>query len=646
MMSATGDRDFQQRLANLTPAQRAVFEQRLLQRRARDSNGHAITRREGSGPAELSHAQEMLWLLSQVFDGGVAYNSPGAFHLEGPLDLDVLGRALTALTERHEILRTTYDVIGGQPMQIVGPVRSVDINLVDLQRRSPDERAEETQRILKEESRFLFDLVNGPVMRTTVIQLAEREHILMINMHHVCTDGYSRGVLYRDLTALYDAVGAGQAAELPPLAIQYADFAVWQRRWLNGGIAEAQLHYWREQLRAAPSRLDLPTDFARPPVRAYVGDYMNMMVDLETREGLKAAARSADATLFVSLLATFGALLSRYAGEDDIVIGTPFASRNRSELESMVGYFINPLALRLDLSGDPTFEELLARARKTVLGAFAHADIPYENIVRAINPERDLSQTPVFQAMIVLHNPSWVTQRPKFQPRGVPCAEISYEKGWAKFDVLLGMSERASGLNTTWEYSTELFQRSTVARMMEHFRSLAESAAANPGRRLSQLSMLSEAERAKIVVAWNGQPAPLPQGDSIKEMFEATVARTPDATAVVSGPDRLTYAELNARANRIAAALRARGVGPGTLVGVLMEKSIDLLPAVLGVVKAGGAYIPLDPSYPAGRLAFMVHDAAPAVILTLSRVPGQRAVKRSHDAGHRRAGRAAGGRCV
>jgi amino acid adenylation domain-containing protein len=603
-------------LADLTPAQRALLEQRLMARRATAAQESRIVPREGDGPAPLSYAQELLWLLSQVFDDGIAYNAPGAFQLEGPLDLDVLARAFEALTERHDILRTTYKVIDGRPAQIVGPAQPVELNVLDLRDHSADERDTRAQQVLKEESRYRFDLVDGPVMRVTVIKLTDNEHILMVNMHHVATDGYSRTAIYRDLTALYEAIATGRASPLDPLPIQYADFAVWQRNWLDSTAASGQVEHWKRNLAGAPSRLDLPSDFPRPPVRSYVGSNMSLMLDMATREGLRATARRNDSTLFVALLAVFATLLSRYAGQEDVVIGTPFGGRNRTELESMVGYFINPLALRIDLSGDPTFDELIERARSTTLDAFAHADVPYETVVRATNPERDLSQTPVFQAMIVLHNPAWQTQRPKFEPEGIRCTEITHEKGWSKFDVLLGMSERTTGLNTTWEYSTELFRPDSVARMMEHFRALAESAATSGGRRLSRLSMLSEGERAKVLVSWNARDDELLERDGIKELFEEQVERTPQAEAVVLGERRLTFAELNARANVIAARLREREVGPGTLVGVLMEKSIDLLPAVLGVVKSGGAYVPLDPMYPADRLHFMIEDARPRVLLT------------------------------
>ncbi len=606
-----------ERLAKLTPAQRALLEERLLARRTAAARENAITQRSVHSPCELSYAQELLWLLSQVFDDGVAYNAPGAFHLEGPLDLELLRGALDALQDRHEVLRTTYSVIDGRPMQIIGDGKPVELNVVDLSGLSADERSAAAQQVLADESRYRFDLVNGPVMRTTVILLGKDEHIVMLNMHHIATDGYSRTTLYRDLTALYESARAASRASLPELSIQYADYSVWQREWLDRGIADAQLEYWKQKLAGAPSRLDLPADFPRPPVRSYIGDHISMMHPVDTREGLRSAARRGDTTLFVSLLAVYATLLGRYAGQDDIVIGTPFAGRNRTELDGMVGYFINPLALRIDLSGDPTFRELIERSRETTLQAFAHADVPYEMVVRATNPQRDLSQTPVFQTLIVLHNPAWQTDRPKFQPQGIRCTEISHEKGWAKFDLLLGMSERTTGLNTTWEYSTELFKPATVARMMEHFRTLAQSAAAGPERRLSRLSMLSESERVKVLHSWNWHPEPLPDRESIKELFEEQVARTPDADAVSFEGERLTFAKLNERANRIAWLLRERGVGPGKLVGILMEKSLHLVPAVLGVVKAGGAYIPLDPLYPPDRIDFMVSDARPELLLTV-----------------------------
>jgi hypothetical protein len=607
--------DLDARLQNLSPAQRAVLERRLLERRLSSATQNAVRPREVASPVAVSYSQELLWLLSQVFNDGVAYNAPGAYRLAGPLDVDVLEQALQALVERHEILRTTYSAIDGKPMQMIHDSVSAHVRLVDLTGRPGEEQEAETAAVLKAESEHPFDLVQGPIFRATVIRYARDDHVFMLVLHHIATDGFSRGVLYRDLTALYDAIGEGRAAPLDPLPIQYADYAVWHRRWLDDGAAEAQLAYWKEKLSSLPSRLDLPTDYLRPAMRAYQGDHISRRIELDVREALRTVARKSDSTLFVALVSLFGTLLHRYTGQDDIVVGTPFAGRNRTEFEQMIGYFINPLALRLDLSGDPSFDELLGRTRQTVLDAFANADLPFETVVRETNPTRDLSQTPVFQAMIVLHNPAWETARPTFEPRGITATELTHEKPWSKFDLLLGMSERRYGLNTTWEYSTELFSASTVERMMTHFANLAASVVADPTKPLRSLSMLSPDERTQVI-GWSGKPRAGFPSESIKELIEAQAQRTPTADAVVLDGERLTFDELNRRANRLAWRLKEAGVGPGVRVGVMMHKSLELVPAVLAVMKAGGAYIPLDPNYPADRLEFMLEDARPTVVLT------------------------------
>jgi amino acid adenylation domain-containing protein len=620
-LSATAD--FGKKLQGLSAAQRALLERQLMDRRAGAAKRNPVARREVVSPAPLSYSQELLWLLSQVFGDGVAYNVPGAYRLQGPLDVSLLQRALDALIDRHEILRTTYSVIGDGPMQVIHERMRVDVKLIDLSGQPHDEQEAQTAEILRSEAINPFDLERGPVLRPTLIRHAPDDHVFMLVLHHVATDGFSRAVLYRDLTALYDAFAAGEESTLEPLTIQYADFAVWHRRWLDEGAAEQQLAYWTGKLGNLPSRLELPTDFQRPRSRAYVGDFRNQMIDLSVRESLRTLARRSDATLFVALVALFGTLLHRYAGQDDIVVGTPFAGRNRTEFEEMVGYFINPLPLRLDVSGDPSFAELVGRTRGTVLEAFANADVPFETIVRETNPTRDLSQTPVFQAMIVLHNPAWETRRPKFEPKGIHATEMTHEKGWSKFDLLLGMSERTAGLNTTWEYSTELFEDSTVERMMGHFRTLAESVVANPETPVSRLSMLSDDERRRVLASSGARRRPAEAHESVKDLFEEQVRRSPEAPAVVFESERLSYDELNRFANRVAWRLKEHGVGPGSRIGIMMGKSRDLVPAVLGVVKAGGAYIPLDPQYPKDRLEFMLQDARPEVVLTQTDLLGE-----------------------
>ena len=496
------------RLESLTPEQRAVLEKRLLERRVEGARRNAVPRREVFSPIELSYSQELLWLLSQFEDRGVAYNAPAAFRLRGSIDASVLERALTALAERHEILRTRYDLVGDTPMQIIEAEADARLTVIDLSAREPQEREHELHRILQEESEHPFDLRTDPVMRSTLVKLAGDDYVFLHVLHHIATDGYSRAVIFRDLTSLYDSIAAGIPSTLPKLEIQYGDYAVWHRRWLDGGVLDQQLDYWKQRLAGAPARLELPTDFARPAVRSAQGEHRSLMLDVALREGLRSTGREEGATLFIALLAAFGTLLHRYSGQDDIVVGTPFAGRNRTEFESMVGYFINPLALRLDLSDDPSFRTLLGRARETTIESFQYADVPYEMVVNSTNPTRDLSQTPVFQAMMILHNPAWQTERPKFQPQGTTATEVVHQKEWSKFDVLLGMSERQNGLNTTWEYSTDLFENRTIERMTEHFRELIASAVADPDRPLSRLSLLTDAERSKILVDWSRE-APL-----------------------------------------------------------------------------------------------------------------------------------------
>jgi len=606
-----------QRLADLSPAQRVLLERRLLDRSAAAAAKSRVPRRETQSPVPLSYSQELLWLLSQLDGGGVAYNAPAAFRLQGPIDYGALQQAIDGLVARHEILRTTYDLVDDRPMQIVAPSGSAELRLVDLSGLSESEREAELQRLLHAESEHEFDLRVDCVLRPFLIRLGPEEHVFFNVMHHIATDGWSRSVLHGELTELYEAAVERRDPRLEPLAIQYADYAVWHRNWLDGGVLAQQLDYWRDALRSMPSRLELPTDRPRPAVRAYLGDHTSRMVSMNVRQRLEAIAREGEATLFMVLLAAYATLLRRYSGQDDVVIGTPFAGRHRSELESMIGYFINPLALRVDVSGDPTFRELLSRARESTLGAFAHADVPYEMVVRATAPERDLSQTPVFQVMMVLHNPEWEHKRPKFEPAGVTATELVHEKGWAKFDLLLGTSQRPGGLNTTWEFSTELFEGDTAVRLGLHFEKLLESIAADPDQPVSRLPMLRDEERAAIISNWSKAPAAFPRDRLVKDLVEEVAAAVPNDDAVAFDGERLTYRELDERANRLAHRLRRLGVGPGRRVGIYMGKSLDLVVAVLGVMKAGAAFVPLDPMYPEDRIEFMLEDAEPAVVIAL-----------------------------
>jgi amino acid adenylation domain-containing protein len=448
-----------------------------------------------------------------------------------------------------------------------------------------------------------------------LVALAEDESALLVNAHHIVTDGWSVGVMVRELAALYAAFGAGLPSPLAPLPVQYGDFAVWQHRWLDGPVLDAQLDYWRQRLAAPPPALELPADRPHPAVRSCRGDVEPLALSTALTRGLEGAGRAQGATLFMTLLAGFQALLSRLTGEDDLLVGSPIANRNRAETEDLIGFFVNTLVLRTDLSGDPTFAELLGRVRSGALGAYAHQDVPFERLVEELAPERDLSRTPLFQVVFGLHNAPM--PRMELAP-GVGLTLEEPHTRTAKFDLSLLFEEGSDGLAGTVEYSTDLFDRATVRRLAGHLRVLLEAAAADPSARLSDLPLLAEAERRQLLVEWNDTAADFPCGTPVSRLVEAQAAAAPAAVAVVDRGLTLTYGELNARANRLARHLRRLGVGPERVVPLLLGRSAETVVGALAVLKAGGAYLPIDPQYPADRIAFMIEDAGASLVLTRS----------------------------
>lgn len=606
------DTDLAGRLAKLSLDKRALLERRLLERRAGTEDGRrTMPRRTGPGPWSLSHAQELMWLLDQLTPGGNAYNSPAATRLEGPLDVDALRLAINAVVARNEVLRTTYDTVDGRPVQVLHPPEPVELAIVDLEVLGPEARSAELDRVLKEEAERPFDLRLGPILRPTLVRLAAEDSVLLLVVHHIAIDGWSKGVLWRELTSCYEALAAGRAVDLPHLPLQYADWAVWHRCWLENGVLDDQLGYWRAQLADAPALLELPTDHPRPLVRTGSGDRSDTMFAAETLAALHRLAREENATLFMVVLAAFGTLLARYTGQDDIVVGTPIAGRNRVEIEDLIGYFMNTVALRLDLSGDPSFRELLQRVRRTTVGAFAHQDVPFERVVAAVNPTRDLSRTPLFQVMLVLQN----QRRNEFAPAGLQATPVRHERGWAKFDLTLGLGERPEGLNSSWEYSTDLFDAPTVERLMRGFGVLLDALAVDPDRRVSELPVVPD-EALRQLAEWeDGGPA-LGAGRCLPDLVADRAAAAPNAPALDDGPAALDYAGLMLAADQLAGRLRALGVGPQTPVGVCADRSALLVVALLGVLRAGGSCVPLDPAYPVDRLRAMLTDADPLVVLT------------------------------
>jgi amino acid adenylation domain-containing protein len=561
----------------------------------------------------LSFAQQRLWFIDQLEPGAYVYNVPGAFRLEGELDVAALERSFEEIVRRHEALRTSFASIDGRPVQVVAPELKPELPLIDLSALPEAERETEMMRLALEEARRPFDLSKGPLLRTTLLRLGEESHLFLLTMHHIVSDGWSVGIILRELHALYEAYAAGAEPVLPELAVQYADYADWQQRWLRGEVLGRQLAYWRQRLAGAPPALELPTDFPRPPVQTHRGTHERFALPADVSGQLSALSRREGVTLFMTLLAAYQTLLSRYTGQDDIVVGTDVANRNRAETEDLIGCFINVLMMRGDLSGDPTFLELLGRVRESTLGAYAHQDLPFEKLIEELQPEREPSRPPLFQVAIVLQNaPSTAVEF-----SGLAVSALTVETEAIKYDLVLEMTETPAGLTGMMHYNADLFEAATVRRMLRHYARLLEAVAAEPSAHVSELPLLSEAEQRELLVDWNDTAADYARDACVHHLFERRAALTPEAVAVEFGAGRLSYGELNARANRLAHYLRRLGVGAGSLVGLCVERSPELVVGLLGILKAGGAYLPLDPSYPLERVAYMLEDAQVPALLTM-----------------------------
>ncbi|HEV2920390.1 MAG TPA: condensation domain-containing protein, partial [Actinomycetota bacterium] len=562
------------------------------------------------GPVELSFAQQRLWFLDQLVPANPFYNVASAYRLEGGLEVGCLERALTEVVARHEALRTTFPSEDGRPRQVVGPAFEVALDVVDLVALSDEARDAELRRLVDEEAARPFDLATGPLLRLGLIRLDATDHVLLVTMHHIVSDGWSMGIFQRELSTLYDAFARGQESPLAALPIQYADFAVWQRRWLVGDALDAQLSYWREQLEGLEP-LELPTDRPRPVIPSYRGAVVPFELSQPVTEALLALGRREGTTLFMTLLAAFKAVLARYTGQDDIAVGSPIANRTRAETEDLIGFFVNTLVLRTDCSGDPSFVELLGRVRETALGAYTHQDLPFEQLVEDLQPTRDLSRNPLVQVSFQLLN----TPMRALTFGDVEGIGIGQSTATTRFDVEFYILQTPVGLQGQVVFSTELFDAGTVERMLGHFRTLLGSVAVDPDRPLSELSLLENEERERLLVEWNDTAAEFPADDTLAAIFEDRVAQNPDAVAVIFDGVSLSYAELNARANRLAHRLRRVGVRSETVVGLCLERGLDAVVAVVAVLKAGGAYLPIDPDYPDERVRFLIRDAAAAVVI-------------------------------
>ncbi|MGH7825280.1 MAG: amino acid adenylation domain-containing protein [Candidatus Binatia bacterium] len=563
----------------------------------------------------LSFAQQRLWFIEQLEPGTGVYNIPVAYRLSGALSLVALERSLNGIVCRHEILRTTFAVSDNEPVQIIATHSKIKAQFMDLGHLSGAAVEAEAMRFVSQESCKPFDLSQGPLLRASVLRLAEEEHILVVVLHHIVSDGWSLAVLFREIAALYEAFLQEKPSPLPDLPIQYADFSVWQRGWLQGETLQTELSYWRKQLENVPQLLELPPDRPRPPVQTCNGAEQTLVLSKALTGALYALSRRENVTLFMTLLVAFQALLYRYTGQEDIVVGAPFANRNRREIEGLIGFFANTLPLRANLAGNPTFLGLLGQVREVCLGAYAHQDLPFEGLVEELQPERDLSRTPLFQAMFVLQEKT----KPVLELPGLTLTALKIDRGSSKFDLTLELTEREEELWSAIVYNTDLFDDARMIRMLGHWRTLLESIVADPGQHLSELLILTEKEREQLLVEWNDTYADYGEKRCIHEFFEAQVERTPEAVAVVDGNKQLTYRELNQRANQLAHYLRKSGVGPEVLVGICVERSLEMVVGELAILKAGGAFVPFDPNYPEERLAFMLQDTQAPVLLTHSK---------------------------
>ena len=578
--------------------------------------GEKIYPRQYHDNLPLSFSQERLWFLDQLEPGNSVYNICRAYRLTGPLDIAVLTLSLNEVVRRHEVLRTTFPAVDGRPIQLVAAALTLTVKIINLQEVDRTYREVELLRIAIEESRRSFNLALGPLLKMALLRISEEDHVLVFTVHQIICDGWSTGIFFRELEQIYVTFSNGQSLTLPPPPVQYADFALLQRQWVKGDVLESQLSYWKNQLGTMIPILELVTDRSRPSVQKFWGAREAMELPTWITAPLKELSRQEGATLFVILMAALNTLLHHYTAQEDIIIGFPIANRNHAEIQNAIGFFVNTLPLRTDLSGEPTFRELLKRVRAVCIEAYAHQDLPFEKLVEELHQERDLRRNPLFQVMFVFQNVS----DPVLKFPGVKSAPVGINTGTSKFDLTLSLAECEQTLAGFVEYNTDLFERSTIERVIGHFQTLLEGIIADPDQPISTLPLLTDTERHQLLLEWNSTRANFSDGCCLHELFEAQVERSPDTVAVVFENQWLTYEQLNARANQLAHYLKQRGVGPEKIVGICLERSLEMVVGVMGVLKAGGAYVPMDPTYPRERVAFMMKDAQVSLLLIQERL--------------------------
>jgi len=590
-----------------TPEERRQLLARLMREQV---SGRGLQQKRKQTP--LSFAQQRLWFLDQLTGGSPLYNMPCPQRFPFALDVDVLRRCLNEIVRRHEALRTRFGMDGGAPVQIVEPRIDVELPVEDLRGFAADKLDGEALRLTTEQSQTSFNLRTGPLIRAKLLRLADDDYIFLLTIHHIVSDGWSLGVFFRELGALYQAFMSGQPSPLPELTVQYPDFAAWQRNWLQGDVREGQLSYWKKQL-AGLATLELPADRARPALASFRGAAYPIQLEADVVEQLRALCRKQDATLFMALLGAFEVLLHRYSAQDDIVVGSPVANRNRAETEGLIGFFVNSLVMRTSLAGDPSFRDLIDRVRETALGTYANQDLPFEMLVEELHPERDLSRNPLFQVVFQLMDMSVLGDTGNGgQAPPAPALQMAT----AKFDLNLTLFATSFGVRGSIEYTTDLFDADRIARMAGHYAKLLDEIVRDPGRPISQLPLLTAAERRQILTEWNATTAPFPRQHGVREAFERHAQTQPQAPAVRLGDRELTYGGLDAGANRLARHLREHGVTDGATVALCLPRSPEMILAALASWKAGAAYLPMDPDQPDDRLELMLEESGAAALVT------------------------------
>ena len=604
--------EINKRRSNLSAAKRAILEKRLQKEHRSDTKQIVISRRTQQSPIPLSSSQQQIWFLQQLEPLSSVYNEFACIQLKGTLNLVAFEKSFNEIIIRHESLRTSFEILDQQPVQVIHPTLSIELPVVNLSDLPQALQDAEIERLNAEIACKPFDLTSTPLLRVMLLQTSEQEYLLLLVVHHIVCDVWSIQVLNKELAAIYEAFSVEQSSPLAELPVQYADYTIWQHKWLQSEREKSLLSYWQQQLKNAPITLSLPTDYQRPPVQSFKGaaNFFKLSTHLSNR--LRAFSNKQGVTLFMTLLAAFQAQLYRYTSQEDLCVGSPIANRNYAEIEGLIGFFVNTLVLRTHLSGDLSFLELLDRVREVCVGAYAHADIPFEQLVGELHSERNLSHTPLFQVTFALHED---TKKDLLLP-DLTLQWLQKHNGTAKFDLTLYVVDSKPELSGWWEYNTDLFNATTIERMVEHFTNLLEGIVGNPQQRLSELPLLNESEQYQLLREWNDTTTDYPKDKCIHELFEAQVEKTPDAIAVVFEDQQLTYQELNAKTNQLAYYLRSLGVKPEVLVGICVERSLDMVIGLLAILKAGGAYVPLDPNYPKERLKFILEDTKAAVLLT------------------------------